>query len=457
MIRSVNPYTNSELTAFHEDGFDVLDQKLDFAERSFSIWKKTKYVERAAFISKCASLLKKKKYEYARLITSEMGKVIKESVKEIEKCIRTCEFFAERSEMFLRSSLVHLNDNKGEGMITYEPMGVILGIMPWNFPFWQVFRFAIPTLMAGNVVILKHSSVVPQCAVKIEEIFKNACFPDSVFQNLLVSSQVIDKIIKDDRIKGVSLTGSNMAGSKIGEYAGKNIKKTVMELGGSDPFIVLEDANVEKAAATGVRSRMTNFGQSCINAKRFILHEKIADKFLASFIKNIEKLKFGDPMDESSDYASLATIEQKEHLLKQVSESVEMGAKVYWQGKKSPNELAFFNPIVLTNVKPGMPAYEEELFGPVACVYVVKDAFEAVHIANDTEFGLGASIWTNDIHRARLLSQNIEVGMVFINEEVTSRPELPFGGTKKSGIGRELSKEGIREFTNKKTIWYPLV
>ena len=456
MIRSVNPFNNAELAAFEEEGFDILDKKLDDAERSFHIWKKSSVSERSELIQECADVLKNNREEYARLITAETGKVIKESLDEIDNCIRLCEYFALNAVNYPNEEIINLNDGKGEGIILYEPLGNILGIMPWSYPFWEVFRFTIPTLMTGNTITLKHSSRVPQCSLKMEEVFKKACFPDAVFQSILVSSSKIENLIKDDRIQGVCFTGGIAAGIETGKYAGKNIKKTVLELGGTDPFIVLEDADVNKAASAGGKSAMNNLGQSSYAAKRFIIHEKIADEFIQKLISNIHSLRFGDPLKKESDYASLAGLDQKKKLSLQVEKTINMGANVLWQENKADSGSAFFNPLLLTSVEPGMPAYEEVLFGPVMSIFKVKDTQEAVHIANDCEYGLGASIWTVDPDKAKMLAREIDAGVIYINEKVSSRPDLPYGGIKKSGIGKKLSLESIREFTNKKTVWYPL-
>ena len=362
------------------------------------------------------------------------------------------EFFAEHGENYLADKPVETGD--GEGRVVYEPLGVILGIMPWNYPFWQFFRFAATTLMAGNAIILKHSSQVPACSKKIEEIFERTSFPGGVFQCLVISSSKMNNIIKDSRVQGVSLTGGAEAGADVALHAGKHLKKSVLELGGNDPFIVLEDADVEKAAKAGAKSRMKNFGQACNAAKRFIVHESLADEFLTLLKTELEGQKFGHPLDDTSDYASLASREQRKLLEKQVNQSLDMGAELYWKGNRAPETDAFFNPMILTGIKPNMPAYNEELFGPVASVLVASDGLEATRLANDSDYGLGASIWTGDIERGWKFAREIQAGIIYINGPVRSRPELPFGGIKKSGLGREMAGEGSREFTNKKSLWY---
>jgi succinate-semialdehyde dehydrogenase / glutarate-semialdehyde dehydrogenase len=454
MLKSINPYNGETIGEFEEMSLEQLDVTLNQSLTGFSVWRQTGFNERKQFLLSLASALRENRDEYATLITREMGKVIKESQKEVDKSAMALEYFAEHGERYLSEEKTKAGD--GEGLIIYEPMGVILAIMPWNYPFWQFFRFAATTLMAGNAILLKHSSQVPACSKKIEEIFEEACFPGGVFQNLITSSSNINNIIKDFRVQGVSLTGGIAAGSTVAEHAGRHIKKSVLELGGSDPFIVLEDADIKKAAKAGVKSRMKNFGQSCDAAKRFILHQDIADEFLDEFKTQFEELKFGDPLDENSDYASMASEEQKKILSEQVRQSVAGGAEIFWQGNHAPDKDAFFNPMIIKNINPETPAYNEELFGPVASVFTVSDGLEAVRIANDTDYGLGASVWTSDLTRGLKLVHEIQAGIIYLNDEVHSTPELPFGGVKKSGIGREMAGEGIREFTNKKSLWYSM-
>ena len=454
MLKSINPYNDEVIGEFNQLKVEEIENFLNYALEGFTAWRQTEFKDRSRFLRNLASELKENKEEYATLISQEMGKVIKESKKEVDKSAMALEYFAEHGEKYLKEEITKVGE--GEGQIIYEPMGVVLAIMPWNYPFWQFFRFAATTLMAGNVIILKHSSDVPACSEKIEEIFDKACFPGGVFQKLITSSSNINHVIKDFRVQGVSLTGGIAAGSDVAEHAGRHIKKVVLELGGSDPFIVLEDADLKKAAKSGVKSRMKNFGQSCDAAKRFILHESIADEFLEEFKKELESWNFGDPLDENSDYASMVSKEQKDNLIRQVDQSVQEGAKLYWEGDKAPDEGAFINPMIITDIKEGTPAYEEELFGPVASVFKVSDGIEAVRIANDTDFGLGASIWTGDLERGMKMAREVQAGIIYLNDEVHSRPELPFGGVKKSGLGREMAGEGCREFTNKKSLWYEI-
>ncbi len=454
MLKSINPYNGETIGEFEEMSLEQLDVTLNRSLTGFSVWRQSGFNERKQFLLSLASALRENRDEYATLITREMGKVIKESQKEVDKSAMALEYFAEHGERYLSEEKTKAGG--GEGLIIYEPMGVILAVMPWNYPFWQFFRFAATTLMAGNAIVLKHSSQVPACSKKIEEIFEKACFPGGVFQNLITSSSNINNIIKDFRVQGVSLTGGINAGSSVAEHAGRHIKKSVLELGGSDPFIVLEDADIKKAAEAGVKSRMKNFGQSCDAAKRFILHQDIADEFLEEFKSQFEHLKFGDPLDENSDYSSMANEEQKKILSEQVRQSVGGGAEIYWQGNYAPEKDAFFNPMIIKNISPETPAYNEELFGPVASVFTVSDGLEAVRIANDTDYGLGASVWTGDLTRGLKLVHEIQAGIIYLNDEVHSTPELPFGGVKKSGIGREMAGEGIKEFTNKKSLWYSM-
>jgi len=454
MLKSINPFTNEILAELEVISVADLDKNLDIAQNGYVTWRQTSFDKRSQMLMKLSSTLKKNRDTYARLISREMGKVLKESRKEVEKSAMVLEYFAEHGPDYLEEEKVKAQE--GQGIILYEPMGVILAIMPWNYPFWQFFRFASTTLMAGNSILLKHSSQVPLCAQKIQEIFDEANFPQGVVQNLVTSSSNMNNIIKDNRVQAASLTGGLKSGADVASHAGSNIKKTVLELGGSDPFIVLDDADIKKAAKSGVKGRMKNFGQSCDAAKRFILHQDIADEFLEEFKKEMTSMVFGDPLNEDSDYASLASEEQKDLLDQQVAQTLQNDAEIFWKGRKAPDGGAFFNPMIITNIKSGTPAYNDELFGPVAPVFNVKDEKEAVIIANDTEYGLGASIWSQDFHRARRMADKVEAGIVNLNHEVHSMPELPFGGVKKSGIGREMAGEGIREFTNKKALWYEM-
>lgn len=450
-MKSINPYNNQVLKTFEEYSQAEIESTIQEADASFNEWKHIDFAHRAELMSNCAQVLREDQKEYAEIMSLEMGKRFSEAIAEVEKCAWVCDYYAENAAKFLANE--PLKVDKGESYIAYDPLGVILAVMPWNFPFWQVFRFASPTLMAGNVGILKHASNVPQCALAIERVFKKAGFPSGVFSTLLVGSDKVEAIIEDDRIMAVTLTGSEGAGSKIAEQAGRNIKKTVLELGGSDPFIVLRDADLEEATDIAVKSRMINCGQSCIAAKRFIVDKAIAEGFLQKLKSKMEALKPGSPFDEAADYSVMAREDLANELLEQVRDAESKGADIILGGDRPDREGAFFNPTIITNLKPGMRAFEEELFGPVATVFAVADAEEAVAEANSSRYGLGASIWTKNIEKAQQLARKIESGAVYINQMVASSPYVPFGGVKKSGYGRELSHLGIREFVNQKTIW----
>jgi succinate-semialdehyde dehydrogenase / glutarate-semialdehyde dehydrogenase len=452
LIKSINPYTGETLKEFTPLSLREIEQKTLEAQKTFSNWKKTTFSERAKLFHNAGEELRKDKEYYARLISLEMGKVIKESRAEIEKCAWVCDFYAEKGEEFLRPEIISLPDEK-KAKVLYQPLGVVLAVMPWNFPFWQVFRFAAPTVMAGNIALLKHASNVPQCALAIQEVFQKAGFPDGIFQSLLIDSKATLALLENSHIKAVSLTGSEKAGSAVASMAGKHIKKSLLELGGSDPFIVLEDADIQTAAETAVKSRMINFGQSCIAAKRFILSEKIYDEFLDQFKKSFRSLKKGDPFEDSADFACMARPDLAAELYEQVHQSVKLGANILIGGSKPKENSAEFEPTILTNLPKNSPAFSEELFGPVACIYKVKNAQEAIDLANATAFGLGGSLWTNDLKKGEQIAEEIESGAVFLNSMVASNPWLPFGGIKNSGYGRELSKQGILEFVNAKTVY----
>ena len=451
VLKSVNPFNGELLGEFDEHGNNYIISAIEKAESAFKKFRKTSFKYRAEQMLNCAKILRENKDSYASKITGEMGKVIKESVAEVEKSAWICEYYAQHAENFLQNEKLKVED--GTSYLVYDPLGIILAVMPWNFPFYQVFRFAPPAVMAGNVVLLKHASNVPQCGLIIEDIFKKAGFEEGVFQTLLVRSDKVNNLIDDPRIQAVTITGSTEAGRNVAQRSGLNIKKSVLELGGSDPFIILKDADVDAAADIAAKARMINCGQSCIAAKRFIIEEEIYDEFISKFQKNLHQLKFGNPLDESSDYASMASTELKEILTGQVKNSLESGANILWSDNKAPHEGSFYNPIIITDITPGMPAHEEELFGPVASVFKVKNARKAIEQANNSEFGLGASIWSQDIDWVQNIARDIESGVVYVNGLVASRPEIPFGGIKKSGYGRELAHLGIREFVNQKTIF----
>ena len=451
VMKSVNPYNGQLLKEFKEYSKVEVNNIIEKADNAFKEWKKTDFDHRAQLMHNCAAELRENKRHYAEIMTLEMGKLITEATAEIEKCALACDYYANNAAKFLSNEPLEVE--KGESYIAYDPLGVILAVMPWNFPYWQVFRFAAPTIMAGNVGVLKHASNVPQCALAIEEAFRKAGFPTGVFSTLLIGSDRVNDVIDDERIKAVTLTGSEKAGSKIGERAGSNIKKTVLELGGSDPFIVLKDADLEEAATVAVKSRMINCGQSCIAAKRFIVEVSVAEEFIDKFKAKMAALKPGDPFDESTGFSAMAREDLVVDLLDQVKESVKKGATLVLGGDRPDREGAFLNPTIIANVKPGMPAHDEELFGPVATIFIVDNADEAVAVANRSRYGLGGSIWTRDIEKGQELARKVESGAVYINQMMASNPSVPFGGVKKSGYGRELSHLGIREFVNQKTIW----
>ncbi|HZS28594.1 MAG TPA: NAD-dependent succinate-semialdehyde dehydrogenase, partial [Candidatus Angelobacter sp.] len=404
----------------------------------------------SAALRRVAALLRERRARYGELATVEMGKPIAEAEAEIEKCAWNCDFYAEHAPKFLSDE--HVQMDLSDSFVAFQPLGVVLAVMPWNFPFWQVFRFAAPALMAGNVGLLKHASNVPQCALAIEDIFRRAGFPEGVFQTLLIGSDRVNRVIADPRVAAVTLTGSVGAGSSVAATAGKEIKKTVLELGGSDPFIVMPSADLDRAVTTAVQARVINNGQSCIAAKRFIVDDKIYDSFTRKFVENMAALKVGDPMDPVTDVGPLATQDVLRGLEEQVNQTVQMGAKVLLGGKKLDRPGNFFAPTVLANIPKGSPAIDDELFGPVASIFRVKSMEDAINIANDSKFGLGACAWTNDQAEQELFIHRIESGLAFINAMVASDPRIPFGGVKQSGYGRELSHFGIREFVNTKTV-----
>ncbi|SIO17284.1 NAD-dependent succinate-semialdehyde dehydrogenase [Algoriphagus halophilus] len=451
-IKSVNPYTGELLKSYPSLNEPGIREKLELSDQTYNNWKNTSFSERAELMSNAGKQLLKEKQKYANIISLEMGKVIKESVAEVEKCAWVCEYYSKNASEFLQDEPIELPDGK-KAKLSHEPIGAVLAVMPWNFPFWQVFRFAAPTLMAGNTGLLKHASNVPQCSLAIEEVFERAGFPKGVFQSLLIDSKATTQVISNPIIKAVTLTGSEKAGASVASEAAKNIKKAVLELGGSDPFIVLKDADIDLAAETAVKARMINNGQSCIAAKRFIIEQDVYSKFVELFSGKLKELNQGDPLDEKSDYACMARADLASELYDQVKTSVEKGAKVLVGGVKPEDGKALFTPTVLTDISSNSPAYSEELFGPVATLFSVKNEEEAIKLANDSEFGLGSSIWTKDLKKGELLASKIESGAVFINSMVASNPHLPFGGIKKSGFGRELGRYGILEFVNTKTVY----
>jgi succinate-semialdehyde dehydrogenase/glutarate-semialdehyde dehydrogenase len=450
-IASINPATGEKLKEFPAFNDSEIEKRLKLAERAFAQHRRRPFAERAQLMMATAGILEQEKDKLARTITLEMGKLFRAAQDEIVKCARGCRFFAENSERFLEDEPAQTD--AARSYVRYEPLGPVLAIMPWNFPFWQVFRFAAPALMAGNVGLLKHAANVPQCALAIENVLCRAGFEEGMFQTLLMEANQVEKLIVDPRVKAVTLTGSEKAGSEVGSAAARQIKKSVLELGGSDAFIVMPSADFEGALNTAVKARTINSGQSCIAAKRFFVADKIYDDFLRKFVERMSALKIGDPLDETTELGPLATEQILQGVHEQVQKSIAAGAKLLTGGNRIHGPGFFYEPTVLINVPRESPAYREEVFGPVASVFRVRDADEAVERANDTTFGLGASAWTNDPAEQELFTSELETGMVFINAMVASDPRLPFGGVKRSGFGRELGAPGIREFTNTKTIW----
>ncbi|WP_297334099.1 NAD-dependent succinate-semialdehyde dehydrogenase [Flavobacterium sp.] len=449
-IQTVNPYTNIPGKEFDELTEEQIEAKISTADKAYADWRDTPVKERCAILAKVAQLLQDKKDKLAKLITEEMGKLISESRDEIDISSAIYKYYADNAESFLQDR--QLEVEKGSAYIKYTPIGIILGVEPWNYPFYQVARLAAPNIAAGNVIMIKHASIVPQCAQAIEDIFKEAGAPEGVYTNLFVSGKNIGRLADDKRIKGLSLTGSEEAGASLAEAAGKNLKKSVLELGGSDPFIVLDDADLDHAVKMAFAGRMKNMGQSCTAAKRMIVDEKIADEFTEKLAEKVRNMRVGDPSEEDTEIGPLSSEDAAKKLHEQITETIEQGAKVLLGGKRMDRAGAFIEPAILTDIKPGMTAYHEELFGPVISIFKVKGEEEAVKLANDSDFGLGGSVYSKNIARAERVADQIETGMVFINEPTSSSPELPFGGIKRSGYGRELSDLGIHEFVNKKLI-----
>lgn len=450
-LQSINPATGRLLEIFDSQSWAQAEAALEKTWQAFLSWRQSGFSERRGLLLLAAQILEKEKKDLARLMSNEMGKPILQAKAEIEKCTMVCVYYAENAEKILAPETIATD--LGASYVRFEPLGPVLAVMPWNFPFWQVFRFAAPALMAGNVCLLKHASNVQGCAAAIEKIFRQAGFPEHVFANLRVGSAQVAALIAHPLVRAVTLTGSEQAGRQVAEQAGRNLKKVVLELGGSDPFIVLADAPMDICLPNAVNARMINNGQSCIAAKRFIVEAKILDRFRSDFVAAVSALKVGDPLDEGNDLGPLARADLVAELERQVGESVSRGVRILTGGTRLSDRPGFyFQPTVLGDVRPGMPAYDEELFGPVAALISARDADDAVRIANDTPFGLGASIWTRDLVQAEKLAAAIDAGMVFINGLVKSDPRLPFGGVKMSGFGRELSHYGIKEFVNIKTV-----
>jgi succinate-semialdehyde dehydrogenase/glutarate-semialdehyde dehydrogenase len=450
-IATINPATGEVVKQFQALTDIQVDERITKAAKAFQSFRKTSFADRAKWMLKAGEILEAEKAELGRLMTLEMGKTFYSAVAEAAKCATACQYYAENAAKFIADEVIETSAAKS--YIHYQPVGIVLAVMPWNFPFWQVFRFIAPGLMAGNVGLLKHASNVPQCALKIEDILLRAGFPAGVFQTLLIGASQVDRILNDPRVAAATLTGSEQAGIQVGISAAKRIKKVVLELGGSDPFIVMPSANIQEAASTAVKARVINNGQSCIAAKRFIIHEQIADQFEKEFVSRMQALKLGDPFDEKTDVGPLATPDAVRDLHADVEKTLQAGAKLLAGGKPVNGPGNFYLPTVLTNIPKDSPAYREEFFGPVASIFRVRNLDEAITIANDSRFGLGASAWTNDAAEREQLINELEAGMVFINQMVASDPRVPFGGVKASGHGRELGPYGIREFTNIKTVW----
>src|SRR5881628_3125980 len=450
-IRSINPATEELLAEFEPHTEVEVDRALEEARRAFRSWRSRSFAERSTLMRAAAVDLRREKARLAGIITAEMGKAIVEAEAEVEKCAWGLEYYAENAERFLapepRASTAR------ESYVQFTPLGTVLAVMPWNFPLWQVFRFAAPAPMAGNTAVLKHASNVPRCALAVEEVFRDAGFPRGLFATVLVGSSAVAGLIADRRIVAATLTGSDRAGSTVAEQAGRELKKTVLELGGSDPFIVLPDADLAATAKMAAEARLVNSGQSCIAAKRFIVVEGVADQFIPRFVEELRARRVGDPLSRDTQVGPQARVDLRDALHRQVEESVRRGARLLLGGEIPPGKGAFYPPTLLSEVSEGMAAFDEETFGPVAAVIRAKDDADAVRLANRSQFGLGASVWTQDRARAERMAAQIESGVVFVNGIVKSDPRLPFGGIKRSGYGRELSEYGIREFVNIKTVW----
>ncbi len=452
MLTSINPANNKLIRSYDEMTSEESEKIILLADIAFTSWRKTSFERRSELMKNAAKVLRKNSEEYSALMTIEMGKPIVQSRAEVEKCALVCEYYADNAEKFLADEIINTKATKS--FVSYQPLGVILAVMPWNFPFWQVFRFAAPNLMAGNAGLLKHASNVSGCALAIEDVFRKAGFPENLFRTLLVTSKNVKGIISNEKVQAITLTGSVPAGKSVAALAGSLIKKTVLELGGSDPYVILEDADLEKAAMSCVTSRLINGGQSCIAAKRFIIVESVYDEFEKLYLKIMSEKKMGDPSDEKNDVGPQASMQLRDELHDQVLRSVNKGAKLILGGTIPEMDGAYYPPTILSNVKPGMAAFDEELFGPVAALIKVKDEDEAIELANNSIFGLGAAVFTKILKRGeRIAKEKLNAGCCFVNDFVKSDPRLPFGGIKESGYGRELSPFGIKEFVNIKTVY----
>jgi succinate-semialdehyde dehydrogenase / glutarate-semialdehyde dehydrogenase len=452
MLNSIYPFDNSVIKSYDEMNDSEVDSILESSQKAFESWRKIPVSQRAVLLKNAGYVLRNNIKEYSEIMTLEMGKPIAQSRAEVEKCAWVCDYYSENAEKFLNDEIIETDASKS--FVSYQPLGVILAVMPWNFPFWQVIRFAAPTLTAGNTGVLKHASNVTGCALALEDVFKKAGFPENVFRTLLISSKHVKRVIENPIIQAVSITGSVPAGKAVASAAGSVLKKCVLELGGSDPYVILEDADLESAADLCVTSRLINGGQSCISAKRFIIVESVFDKFEKLYVEKMEIKKMGDPFNESNDIGPQASIPLRDELHDQVLRSVKAGAKLLLGGEIPDGDNAFYPATVLSNVTPGMPAFDEELFGPVAALIKAKDKDDAIKLANQTIFGLGAAVFTKDIKNGeRIAKEELHAGNCFVNQFVRSDPRLPFGGVKESGYGRELSPFGIKEFVNIKTVF----
>jgi succinate-semialdehyde dehydrogenase/glutarate-semialdehyde dehydrogenase len=451
-IEVINPATNELIGRHEETGPNEIKRIIEEVHLSFQQWRKLSFSKRAVHMRRAAQNLRDKAREYGTLMAAEMGKPLRDGIAEAEKCAWVCDYYAEKAEQFLAPEFVQTDAS--ESFVTFQPLGVVLAIMPWNFPFWQVFRFAAPALMAGNTAVLKHASNVPGCALAIEQIFRDSGFPQNAFRSLLIGSDQVNAVIENPLVQAVTLTGSTQAGKKVAQKAGEMLKKTVLELGGSDPYLILEDADLAEAVTTCVKSRLINSGQSCIAAKRFVVVQSQLAAFIDNFVAQMDAARMGDPLDEATEVGPQARHDLRDQLHEQVQRSIAAGATCLLGGEIPDSEGAYYPPTVLSDVKPGMPAYDEELFGPVAAIIPVADEEEAIRTANDSPFGLGAAVFTRDIERGkRIAEEQLAAGACFVNTFVKSDPRLPFGGIKESGYGRELSHFGIKEFVNIKTVY----
>ena len=452
MLTSINPANNKLIKSYNEMTSEESSNIISLTNESFIKWKETSFKQRSELMKNAAKVLRENSEEYSVLMTLEMGKPIIQSRSEVEKCAWVCEYYADNAEKFLKDEIIKTDATKS--FVSFQPLGIVLAIMPWNFPFWQVFRFAAPNLMAGNAGLLKHASNVSGCALAIEDVFRKAGFPENLFRSLLVTSKNVKEVIANEKVQAVTLTGSVPAGKSVASLAGSLIKKTVLELGGSDPYVILEDADLEKAALSCVTSRLINAGQSCIAAKRFIVVESVYDEFEKLFFEIMSNKKMGDPLDVGNDLGPQASIALRDELHDQVLRSVKQGAEIILGGTIPETDGAFYPPTILRNVKPGMAAFDEELFGPVAALIKANDESDAINLANKSIFGLGAAVFTKDLKRGeRIAKEKLNAGCCFVNDFVKSDPRLPFGGIKESGYGRELSPFGIKEFVNIKTVY----